>query len=379
MKLLIDARPLQNGHRTRGVGTLLQNLLPALGLRTEPSDSVALITMEGREVPPLFNHEQSIKTFRLERPNRFNWIADHLFLPGLARRSGAEVFFATDFNSYLIPTGGVRVVSMAYDLIPFIFPESMAAQPLPVKVGWRINFPKLVKSNAIIAISEATKQDLIRLFKIDPERITVIYPGINHTLFNVSYAQDRSRQKEVLARYGIAGNFFLYVGDSEWRKNLQRCLEAIVEIDPEIKLVLVGKRALNDSTLLGWIDSLGLRQRVIMTGFVPDVELPLLYGAADAFLFPSIYEGFGLPVAEAMACGCPVITSSVSSMPEVAGHAGILVDPSSVAGIHCAMSKILTDTALRKQLQQAGPIQAQKFNWSQTAVATMALLRKAAA
>ncbi len=108
-------------------------------------------------------------------------------------------------------------------------------------------------------------------------------------------------------------------------------------------LVLVGKRALTDATLHSWVRELGLQERVVMSGYVPDADLPALYGAARAFIFPSLYEGFGFPVAEAMACGCPVITATVSSMPEVAGDAALLVDPLDVSAIGSAMGKILTE------------------------------------
>lgn len=377
MKLLIDARPLQNAHRTRGVGVLLQNLLPAMG-RLAEDDEATLITLKGRSLPQLFPREKRLETFRLERPNRFNWIADHLLLPGIARRSGAEVFFATDFNSYLIPTWGVRVVSIAYDLIPFIFPESMAAQPLPVKVGWRINFPKLVASDGVAAISEATKEDVVRLFDADPQRISVIYPGIDHGLFNAANALDGRSQGEVVARYGIRGDYVLYVGDSEWRKNLRRVLEAMAAIRDDVSIVLVGKKALTDPLLRRWIGELGLERRTVLTGFVPDADLPALYGAARAFVFPSIYEGFGFPIAEAMACGCPVITSRISSMPEVAGDAALLVNPESVAEIRDALESLLAEDSPRQRLTAAGLRQAAQFSWQRCATETLALLRSVA-
>ena len=336
VNICIDARPLQNAHWSRGVGVLLRNLLPKMG-QAAPEAEVTLITLKGKSLPALFSRERRLETRRLERPNRFNWMADQLFMPALVEKSGAELFFATDFNSYLVPRKGLKVVSMAYDLIPFIFPETMASQPLPVRACWRTNFPKLRKSNAVIAISQATKDDLVRLMGIESERVHVIYPGIDHDLFNMANAGDAARSREVLARFGIAGRFLLYVGDSEWRKNLRRVLEALAGTGDDLNIVLAGKRALTDTTLHGWVEELGLQGRVIFPGFIPDADLPLLYGAAAAFVFPSLYEGFGFPIAEAMACGCPVISSSVSSMPEVAGGAAFLVDPLNVAEIRAAI------------------------------------------
>ena len=230
----------------------------------------------------------------------------------------------------------------------------------------------------IIAISRATRDDLVRLLAVKPERIRVIYPGIDHALFNTANASDQVRREEVLGRCGVSGRYLLYVGDSEWRKNLRRCLEALQGVDMDLKLVLVGKRAVTDEKLHAWIDELDLRGRVITPGFVPEVDLPLLYGAAEAFLFPSLYEGFGLPVAEAMACGCPVITSALSSLPEVAGSAGILVDPYNVAEIREAIKLVLKDDALRRRMSVDGVEQAAGFSWRRTAKETVDLLRELA-
>lgn len=377
MKLCIDARPLQNGHRSRGIGVLVSNLLREMGslLSGEP---VSLVTQQGANYPPFFDHEQRLETFRLERPNRFNWIVDQIFLPGLVKKSAADLFFATDFNSYLLPRGNVKVVAMAYDLIPFLFPEVMAGQPWPVRVGWRFNFNKLTSADAVIAISQATKDDLVRLLGLAPERVRVIYPGIDHSLFNVPNAGDLSRRAEVLGRYAISGPYLLYVGDSEWRKNLRRVLEALASLDKEIKLVLVGKRARTDETLQQWVVELGLQGRVVTPGFVPDCDLPPLYGAAEAFLFPSLYEGFGFPIAEAMACGCPVITSNVSSMPEVAGDAALLVDPRDVREIRRAMLTVIAEPGVRKRMISAGLRQAAQFSWRRCAEETLAVIRSVA-
>ncbi len=373
MRICIDARPLQNGHRSRGIGVLVANLLRHLAPLLS-GDEVALITQQGKPPAPFFTRERRVETFRLQRPNRFNWIADHLQLPGLVHRCGAELFLATDMNSYLVPGRGTRVVSLAYDLIPFLFPEVMASQSLVVRAGWRTNFAKLRRSDAIIAISRATRDDLVRLFGIDPGRVRVIYPGIDHRLFNPEHAADPGRRAEVLQRYGIEGPYFLYVGDSEWRKNLRRVLEALAGMD-DIGLVLVGKSAPGDETLQRWIRELGLQGRVITPGFVPDEDLPPLYGGARAFLFPSLYEGFGFPVAEAMACGCPTITSNVSSMPEVAGGAALLVDPADTAAIGDAMIRMRDDAAARAGMRENGIVQAGRFSWERCAAETVALLR----
>ncbi len=376
MKICIDVRPVQNANRVRGIGVLIGNLLKEMGRQARPDDEFVLITQQGPAPPRWFSRERRIGTRRPERPNRFNWIADHLQLPGLVERSGASVFLATDFNSYLVPPPGIRVVSMLYDVIPFLFREVLAQQPLSIRVGWPLNYRKLRKSDALLAISGATRDDAVKVFGLDPARIRVAYPGIDHDLFSPLRAGDPVARERVLARYGIAGGFFIYVGDTDWRKNLSRLLAGFARVSGEATLVIAGKRAQSDPELAERIRRSGLEGRVKLVGFVPDEELPLLYGAALALAFPSLYEGFGFPVAEAMACGCPVITSNVSSLPEVAGDAGLLVDPESETEIAAAMERIIGDGNVRERLRLAGIGQASRFSWERYAAVVLETLRK---
>ena len=372
MNICIDARPLQNAHRTRGVGVLLGKLLPAMGLIAGPH-VVSLVSQNGPPLPRMFPQQQLLATHRLERPNRFNWIADQILLPGLVRRSGAELFFATDFNSYLLPQPGLNVVSMAYDLIPFVFPEAMRQQPLSVRVGWRTNFAKLRSSQSVIAISEATKSDLVRVGGISPDRIAVIYPGIDHDLFCPARALMNDKSAALLERIGIRGEFLLYVGDSEPRKNLQRILQAVSRFPRSLELLIVGKKAPIDRQLASWIADAGVADRVRFAGYVAEDQLPGLYGAARAFVFPTLYEGFGIPVVEAMACGCPVITSSVSSLPEVAGDAALLVDPESTDDIAKAIGALMNDD-LCTSLRGRGLERSRLFRWEEAAEKTWRVL-----
>ena len=378
MKICIDARPVQNANRVRGIGFLVDSLLREMGRQAGSDDEFILVTQKGAPPPRWFEQERRIVTFRPLRPNRFNWVADHLLLPGIVRRSGASVFLATDFNSYLVPPPGVRVVSMLYDVIPFLFPEVMAQQPLSIRIGWPHNYRKLRTSDALLAISRATRDDAVRVFGLDSGRITVVYPGIDHEIFTPARAGDPAEQARVREKYGAGQLFFIYVGDTDWRKNLPRLLKACATMPDEVRLLIVGKRALHDQKLAGQIGALGLERQVVLAGFVPVEDLPPLYGAAQSLLFPSLYEGFGLPVAEAMACGCPVITSNVSSLPEVAGDAGLLVDPENVEEIGAAMARIVAEKGLRERLSEAGLRQAARFSWEKCAAEVLAILRKVA-
>ena len=363
MKICIDVRPVQNANKVRGIGVLMNNLLTEMGRQAGDDDEFILITQQGSEPPRWFEREKRIKTFRPERPNRFNWLADQLFLPSIVKRSGAQVFLGTDFNSYLVPPRGVRVVSLLYDVIPLLFPEVLAQQPFSIRIGWPLNFRKLRRSDRLLAISQATRTDAIKLLYLDPDAVSVAYPGIDHGLFCPGRSGDLAEQQRVRQRYGITGDFFVYVGDTDWRKNLTRMLEAFERVSGEVSLVLAGKRAAQDQAVAGMIRQLGLEARVILTGFVPEEDLPPLYGSALGLLFPSLYEGFGIPVAEAMACGCPVITSTISSLPEVAGDAALLVNPESVVEIIGAMERIRDDRVLRERMKVDGIRHAAKFSW----------------
>ncbi|NVN98813.1 MAG: glycosyltransferase family 4 protein [Geobacteraceae bacterium] len=377
MKICIDARPVQNSNRVRGIGVLIGKLLQSMG-QIDKCDEFVLITQHGHEFTPYFDKEERIVTVRPERPNRFNWIADHFFLPGLVRKSRADVFLATDFNSYVVSLPRAKVISFVYDVIPLIFPEVMAEQPLSIKIGWPLNFNKLAKSDHIITISAATRDDIVKVLGIPRERISVVYPGIDHGCFNPVTALNESALRRLRHRFAIEGSYFIYVGDTDWRKNLRRVLAAHALLAKDVKLLLIGKRALHDRVLHDWIVEFALEGRVVLTGFVPEEDLPPLYGGALALLFPSIYEGFGFPVAEAMACGCPVITANVSSLPEVAGGAAILVNPEMIGEIVAAMEQIITDISLRSRMSQAGICQAAKFSWDRCATEVLAVLKKVA-
>ncbi len=184
----------------------------------------------------------------------------------------------------------------------------------------------------------------------------------------------------MLQKLGIQRPYILYVGSIEPRKNLLRLLQAYArlrEVAPQWRLVIVGARNIwLSSPLILEIDKMSLKPWVQFTGFIPESDLPALYNGADLFAFPSLYEGFGLPVLEAMRCGTPVVTSNLSSLPEVAGDAAILVDPYDVEAIASAMQRALTDPALAQDLQRRGLEWSEGFTWERTARQTLALYQK---
>ena len=232
------------------------------------------------------------------------------------------------------------------------------------------------KASRIIAVSERTKSDLTNIAGIPPDKIDVTYEA--GTLVPIRFEEPVDA---VLRRYGIRGKYILYVGKFLHHKNVARIIEAFARLkhehDISQSLVLVGKQDKNVDVLMRLAENLGIRDAIIVTGYVPDEELPYFYKGAALFVFPSLYEGFGLPVIDAMSCGIPVITSNVSSLPEVAGDAAILVDPLSTEAIAEGMWSVLNDEKKHEELSRKGKERARQFTWEKCAWETLATYRKA--
>ena len=265
-------------------------------------------------------------------------------------------------------------VTTICDAIPFVYPEVSAALD---RLIYRLWLPQAVKhAGAVITISQHSKRDLEKYLKIPGRKISVI-PEAAGPKFRLL---DEAEIAPVLERAGVQRPYILYVGSVEPRKNLLRLLDAYHELlkwSPRWQLVIVGARNYwKSSPVVHKVEQLGLQAQVKFTGYIPDEDLPALYNGAELFCFPSLYEGFGLPVLEAMACGVPVVTSETSSLPEVAGEAAMLVDPYNSGEIAAAMRRVLEDTGLAGELRQRGLEQAAQFSWARTARETIAVYEK---
>jgi glycosyltransferase involved in cell wall biosynthesis len=233
-------------------------------------------------------------------------------------------------------------------------------------------------ADRILADSEATREDLVHYYRIPEAKIVVVYPGRDESLASVT---DPRRVEQVRARYGLSEDYFLYVGTLHPRKNLVRLVQAFADLPaelkakrPDLQLVLAGQKGWLYDEIFARVRRLGLEDRVVLTGYVPDDELPVLLGGALAFVFPSLYEGFGLPVLEAMACGTPVVCANTSSLPEVAGDAALLVDPLVVSDMTAALVRVLTDGGLRRALTESGFRRVKQFSWRRCAEETLRVL-----
>lgn len=253
-------------------------------------------------------------------------------------------------------------------MIPYLFSETFTPITL---LRYKFLFPRTLKTaDRIIAVSNSTKRDLINYFNIPEEKIKVILEAADEKFKLLN----KEEINEVKQKYNLNFPFILYVGTLEARKNIPTLIKAFYKIKKkniEHKLVIAGKKGWKYKEIFETIDKLDLQNDVVFTGYVSDEDLPALYNAADLFVYPSIYEGFGLPPLEAMACGTPVITSNTSSLPEVVGDAGIMVDPCDVDGLTQTMCDVLTNDGLREDMIKKGLERAKMFTWEKCARETL--------
>ncbi len=256
-----------------------------------------------------------------------------------------------------------------HDLSFFKYPESFTMEN---KLYFKFFLKKSVNNaDIIIADSESTKKDIMQYFNILDEKIKVIYLGVGEKYKRITNV---AKLNTIRTKYALPEKFLLFTGVLSPRKNLERTIEAFHHLKKNNfphKFVIVGKKGWLYSPIFEKIKQLDLQDKIIFTDYIDEEDLPYLYNLADLFVLASLYEGFGLPILEAMACGCPVVTANTSSMPEVAGDATLLVNPLSIEEIKNAMEKILTDKRLREELINKGFEQAKKFSWKNTAEETL--------
>lgn len=231
-------------------------------------------------------------------------------------------------------------------------------------------------ADAVVTISEHTKRDLVEHFAVPPEKIVVAYPAFKRELFRP--LEDRCAVEAARLRLGIGkGRVILYLGTLEPRKNLDVLIDAFERIDRkhagEFQLVLAGRQGSDMDALMARIRPLQEQGKISRLGYVTEKDTALLYNLAEVFAYPSLYEGFGIPPLEAMACGCPVVTSNVSSLPEAVGDSGLLVDPRSADDLTTSLLRILESPSLRKELSEKGLAQARTFSWENAAQKTLEL------
>ena len=236
------------------------------------------------------------------------------------------------------------------------------------------------KASRIATVSEYSRQDLLNIYKLPPEKVVVTYNGVESHFTPRPDLPNESQ--EIRSRYGISRDFLLAVGSLQPRKNLIRLIRAYAKLRGERadfapQLVIVGRRLWLTHEIFDEVKRSRWAGDVILTGYVADEDLPALYRAARAFVYPSLFEGFGLPPLEAMACGTPVVTSGVSSLPEITGDAALLIDPNNEQSLASAMVEIVSDDLLRAELREKGIARAKRFTWRDAAEKTLRLYQEA--
>jgi glycosyltransferase involved in cell wall biosynthesis len=284
---------------------------------------------------------------------------------------GIELFHATEH--LLLPLHGAPTVLTVHDLIFRRYPAHHKRLN-----RWYLNATMPLfcrRAGHIIAVSERSKRDVIEAYSISPEKITVIYEAADPRFCPQSVETVTAAR----AHYGLPDRYLLFVGTIEPRKNLGRVLTAFERLHAEgltDALVIVGKRGWLYGDFFARLEQSSAKQAVIFPGFVPDADLPAVYAGAQALAFPSEFEGFGLPVLEAMACGTPVVCSNTSSLPEVAGDAAFLVDPLDVGALTDGLAHVLQDETLREQMRDRGIAQSAQFSWTRAAEETLTVYRR---
>ena len=378
MHIIVDALPI-NAKPWTGISNYIFNLLKSLAEFDEKND-YTIYTMrydlkdlgiendnfEYRKVPELF------KCWRYT----ISWLAWYYTGYSFQLLRDRPAVFLSPFSilPWYCPYPKIIVV---YDLVPLIFKQFYSTHARLIFKGQMANAVK--RADKIITISNSTKDDLVKLLKADPDKIFVVYPGYDNQVYQP--VKEPNRISEIKQKYKIAGNYILYIGTLEPRKNITRLIEAFGQLmkagNVDHKLVITGKKGWLYDDIFKTVNRLGLNSHVIFTGYAPYEDLPLLLNGADVFIYPSLYEGFGLPPLEAMACGTPLITSNLSSLPEVVGNAGILVDPRSVDEISKALYQVISNKNLQETMRQRGLERAKMFSWEKVAKETIRLLEDA--
>lgn len=373
MKITLDISPFVHHHA--GLGRYAGELFAALQQVAPQNEYLGLY--HATRAMPLEGEFANTKTFRVPqsaKPWRMSVLLAYYAHQNMDRRlPPSEIFHATDH--LLPPLKNSRSIFTIHDLIFRFFPE----YHLPLN-RWYLDLmlPKfLERADAVIAVSENTKRDVVRWTDIPAEKISVIYEGVNPHFHII---ESRVALERVRAAYKLPSRFILFFSTIEPRKNLITLLDAYAELlkrdQNVVPLVVMGRKGWLYEKTLKHIDTLGLSQRVVLTDWVEGADVPGVINLADVFVFPSLYEGFGLTPLEAMACGTPVISSNASSLPEVVGEAGILVEPRDVGGFADAITRVLRDDALRQDLRARGLKQASRFGWQRAARETLAVYER---
>jgi glycosyltransferase involved in cell wall biosynthesis len=366
MKIIVEAHSILKNRS--GVGWFAHGMVRGLQAHIKPGDTIDLLThpQEPVDVGELLENPQTF-----EKP--IDWMPGRVYhalkfrnqMPPVDLFYGRGIYFFPNFIRWpLVKSPSVIAVHdlSMFDCPEFSSPENLAFMTKHLKGS-------VEKADMIVAVSEFSKKTLCDHFPIDPKKVVVTHLAAESKLY---YPRTETEIAETKAKYGIFGKYMLFLGTLEPRKNLEGLIAAYrrlpAKLRAEVSLVLVGGRGWRDEDIRNAITEARIAgDKVILPGYVVTEDLPALYSGAEAFVWPSHYEGFGLPILEAMSCGTPVLTANNSSLPESAGEAALFVDANDRDQIKQGMQNLLTNPNLRKSYVDAGFKQAKKFSWEKSA------------
>ncbi len=302
-------------------------------------------------------------------PGTVSW--DQIAVPWVARRKRVDLIFNPKFTIPFFTRA--KKVFVLHGSEWFVIPEHFKRYD-------QFYFNRAVPlycrhSDAFIAVSNAVKTDVVKYLGVDPAKVAPIHNGFDPTVFQP--VRDAAKLEAVRSKYKLPEHFILWAGQIESRKNIARLLQAFARIKDSVPhhLVMAGALRWSSGAELGEIERLGIADRICQPGWIDHGDLPAVYCLADQFAFPSLYEGFGIPLLEAMACGCPIVTANTCAPPEVCDGAARLVDPLNVADIAAAMKEVLLDRPLREKMAARGIERARDFSWEKCVREILALFR----
>ena len=369
MRIAIDIRKLHD----YGIGTYLRNLLRQLARLDGDTEFVLLSRRDDLRVAARLG-----PNFRCvaESAGLYS-VREQLSIPFKMLRLAPDLFHTPHY--VLPPLTPCRAVVTIHDCTHLMFPQYRRRR-LAYAYARTMLWTAAHRSRRIVTGSEAAKRDILRFFDVPASKITVIHHAVDDLFFREPGEADLARVRE---RYELHDRFVMYSGNVTPHKNLERLLEAFALLrhdgHDDLKLLISGARPARYSSLRGAVRRHGLDGRVRFLGYQPETTLAALYRLADVFAFPSLYEGFGLPPLEAMACGTPVVASNASSLPEVVGDAAVLVDPYDPRDIADGIHRALDDAGLRGRLRERGPARARAFSWRASVERLYAVYRELAA
>lgn len=373
MRIGIEAKVLMS--RTSGIGRYAINLVRSLLMvLPERRHAIDIVLFTGPQTS-----RSVLKTFSGPYHEHFcaaqSSLLRSLFsLPRGIVQQSVNVFHGLDHVGLPLFFKRGAYVTTVHDVIPLLLPQLFTVRHRYVV---RASLARVAKqADVVIVPSSAVQHDVQQHLRIDEDRVVLIPEGCEPRFRPFT---DPEHLHRVRTKYGLPPLYILCLSTLEPRKNIPTLLHAFARLrstlygDPALHLVVAGARGWREQAIFQTVKSLGLEQAVCFPGFIDDEDLPALYTGALCFVFPSLYEGFGLPVLEAMGCGVPVIVSNTSALPEVAGEAALLVDPGDVEGMAAAMAAVVDSASLREHLRQKGFAQARSFSWETTARKTLEL------